>query len=316
MRPRGDLMERLAAADPVREEELSLAEQRDADALLVQLLATPARPVARPRIRRWALAAGALCAVAAVFAALNLLDSDTRGPGVIEKAVAAVSQGGVYHVLERAQSKSIGAGQGGRLTSYFEYWHTPGGRMHRKTFAVDGPRKGRLLNELAGKRRPGRNGGPVLMWDVRSNTINAGGFATRPFIRGTPSIDSFSDPGTQLRMLEQQGRLRLAGTTQVGDRQAYRLVSGVVPGRVRGAQASVEFLVDSETYLPLAQRQSIRHPSGDGFDVSTRYLVYERLPLNSRTREELDLDPHPGAKCGPSGNLKLGPLGFPNPCAR
>jgi hypothetical protein len=322
MRPQGDVMERLAAANPVRDERLGPAQPSKADALLARLLATPAQPVARraPHMRRWALVAtGALCSVAAAFAAVNLLDSDTPGPSVVEKAVAAVSQGGsVYHVLERSHARPLGGGQLGRMTLYFEYWHTTGGRMHRKTFAADGGHRGKLLNELAGRRRPGRQGGPVLMWDAGSNTINFGGFAIRPIIRGTPIVDPFSDPGTQLRMLEQQGRLRLAGTARLGDRKAYRLVSGVVPGKTKGAEASVEFLVDSETYLPLAQRQSFRHPSGHGFDSFTRYLVYERLPLNSRTRKQLDLDPHPGAKCSPmfDGKRKPDPVGFPNPCPR
>jgi hypothetical protein len=268
------------------------------------------------------VASGALCSVAAVFAAVNLLDSDAPGPGVVERAVAAVSrEAGVYHVLERSHTSLVGPGdpaRPGRMTFYYEYWHTPGGRFHHKTFAADGGRRGKLLSELAGKRRPGRNGGPVLMWDAGSNTIYPAGFGIRPIIRRTPGIDRFSDPGNQLRMLEQQGRLRLAGTRRVGDREAYRLVSGDVPGKVKGAYARVEFLVDTETYLPLAQRQSIRHPSGHAFDSFTRYLVYERLPLNSRTRGQLDLDPHPGASCSPAfdGRRKPEPVGFPNPCAR
>jgi hypothetical protein len=265
------------------------------------------------------VATGALCSVAAAFAAINLLDSDTRGPGVIEKAVAAVSQGGsVYHVLERYNLRPVGGRHARRLAFYHEYWHTTGGRMHRRTFAVDGPRRGKLIADMAGRRRPGRRGGPALLWDARSNTIARGGFA---FGRasGAPHLDPFADPGSQLKALEQQGRLRVAGTTGVGDRTAYRLVSGTVPGPTRQMTENVEFLVDSETYLPLVQRRSLRHPpSGRGFDFFIRYLVYERLPLSSRTRDELDLDPHPGAKCSPmfEGRLKQRPLGFPNPCAR
>ncbi len=322
MRPGGDLIERLAAADPEREaDELSPREQSEADALLARLLATPAQPVAAwPRTpRRVLLAVGALCSVAAAFAVVNLLDSDTRGPGVIEKAVAAVSQGGsVYHVLERSHLRPVGVRDARRLAFYYEYWHTTGGRMHRTTFAVDGPRRGKLLEDMAGRRRPGRRGGPVLFWDARSNTISLGGFAFGR-ARGAPHLDPFADPGSQLKALEQQGRLRVAGTTRVGERTAYRLVSGTVPGPTRHMTESVEFLVDSETYLPLVQRRSLRHPpSGRGFNFFIRYLVYERLPLNSRTREELDLDPHPGAECSPmfEGRRKPRPVGFPNPCAR
>jgi hypothetical protein len=322
MRPRGDVMERLAAADPRHDaERLRPREQVEADALLGRLLATPVQPAEqRPRARRCApVATGALCSVAAAFAAVNLLDSDAPGPDVVARAVAAVSQGGaVYHVLERSRAGPLGGEGFERMTFYNEYWNTSGGRMHLKTFAPEGGHRGKLLSEVAGKRRPGRNGGPVLMWDSRSNTIVPAGLGFRPFIRGTPVIDRFSDPGTQLRTLEQQGRLRLAGTTRVGDREAYRLVSGRVPGKVKGAYARVEFLVDSETYLPLAQHQTVRHPSGHGWDSFTRYLVYERLPLNATTRQELDLDPHPGAKCSPSfeGTRRPDPVGFPNPCAR
>jgi hypothetical protein len=320
MRPSGDLMERLAAADPLAgAEDLGPGEQSEADALFTQLIATPAeRGAPRARVRRWALvAAGALCSIAAAFAAVNLLDSDTSGPGVVEKAVAAVTRGGsVYHVVERTHARPAGFRSLGPMTFYYEYWNTTGGRLHRKTFAADGPRRGKLIADMAGKRRPGRRGGPVLMWDAGSDTIILGGFAVGRGTAGAPALDPYADPGAQLRALEQQGRLRLAGTTRVGDRPAYRLVSGTVLGTTKGEEVSTEFLVDSETYLPLAQHRSIRHSSGKGFEFSTRYLVYERLPLNSRTREELDLDPHPSATCSPSGKLKLGPLGFPNPCAR
>jgi hypothetical protein len=95
-------------------------------------------------------------------------------------------------------------------------------------------------------------------------------------------------------------------------------VSGVVPGATKDYEESVEFLVDSETYLPLAERRSVRPRSGAEIEFRNRYLVYERLPLNARTREQLDLDPHPGARCSPhTGDVKgRRAPGFPNPCAR
>ena len=50
MRRHDELMERLAAADPVRDpEELTPEDQREADALLARLLATPVEPAAEPR---------------------------------------------------------------------------------------------------------------------------------------------------------------------------------------------------------------------------------------------------------------------------
>ncbi len=52
-------------------------------------------------------------------------------------------------------------------------------------------------------------------------------------------------------------------------------------------------------------------------DFSIRYLVYERLPLNARSRAQLDLDAHPGARCSPSTGetRRYGVVGFRNPCA-
>ena len=136
---------------------------------------------------------------------------------------------------------------------------------------------------------------------------------------GAPQINPFGDPGATLMALEREGRLRVDGTAQVGDRIAYRLVSGVVPGPTKGEHQSVVFLVDSETYLPLAQRYSVRSGSAKPSTYRFRYLVYERLPLDPRTRAQLDLDPHPGAKCSPGATDLKGrraAIGFPNPCAR
>jgi hypothetical protein len=322
MRPDGDLMERLAAADPRPEaEQLSPAEQSEADALLARLLASPAesgagqrRSARRPR--RLAVAAiGVLCSAAAAFAAVNLIDSDGSGPGVVERAVAAVTRGdAVYHVLERSHMSAPGVKP---RTFYFEFWHTSGGRYHGKTYAARGGRRGKLLQDMAGRRLPGRRGGPALVWNSGSNIIVAMGFAQRDPAQGAPGIDRFADPGGRLRALEEQGRLRMAGTTRVGNRRAYRLVSGVVPSPPVGDEESVEFLVDAETYLPLAEHRSIRLKSGAKLEFRNRYLVYERLPLNARTRVQLDLDPHPGAMCPHYTRDLKGDRapGFPNPCA-
>ena len=328
MSARGNLMDRLVAADPWPDaERLSPQEQREADALLERVLTTSADDVAESRraapprrVRRWAIAtAGVFCLAVTAFAAVNLLDSDTPGPGVVERAVAATTRGGVvYHVLERASGRSTGIPDVGRQTFYFESWHTTGGRIHRKTFAANGPVRGRLLEEVAGRRLPGRRGGPLLRWDAHSNTISEAGFAVGSDGSGPPRLDPFGDPGTTLRTLERQGRLRVAGSERVIGRTAYRLVSGVVPGE-DGEKHSVEFLVDSETYLPLAQRHRVWSGSERGITFVSRYVVYERLPLSAGSREQLDLDPHPGATCSENaGKLKgrRAAIGFPNPCAR
>ena len=49
----------------------------------------------------------------------------------------------------------------------------------------------------------------------------------------------------------------------------------------------------------------------------TRYLAYEHLPLDARSRSDLDLDPHPRATCATGAGELRGPrgLGNPNPCS-
>ena len=76
------LMERLAAADPLPDaERLTPDERQEADELLSRLLATPPEPAPpaparRPR-RRWAFAAAAAtCTALVAFAAVNVVDSD------------------------------------------------------------------------------------------------------------------------------------------------------------------------------------------------------------------------------------------------
>jgi hypothetical protein len=321
MRPGQDLMERLVAADPLPDaEHLTPKEQHEAGALLGRLLATPAGAGAddrRPRVRRWALvAAGAACFAAAASAAIDLLDSGAPGAGVVEKAVAAVThKDAVYHVLERGRVRGLVV-QGGHLTAlYRESWHASDGSVHEKLFEARGVRRGKLFEEIVGKLRHQRSGnlaGPALIYDARENTVRETRIGRAPGADDTPTIDPYGDPGTRLRDLREPGRLRLAGTTRVGDRAAYRLVSGPVLGVTKGSELAerVEFLVDSETYLPLAERYSGRVGSELKFEAFTRFLVYERLPLDARSRAQLDLDPHPGATVlGRLGRSKRRPGG-------
>jgi hypothetical protein len=328
MSPHRELMERLAAADPLPQaDRLTPDEQREADELLERLVATPvaperrARPAGRRSLRRWALAGVATtCAALVAFAAAGLLDSDAPGPDVLELAVAAVSDDdAVYHVVERVRLSAPESIPRGNRRVYIESWHTTDGRLHRRSYlaARDGSR-GRLFGDFAGRRTPGRRGGPVLTWSAHDKTINMMRFGTSPNYRGAPALDPYADPGAALRAFEDQGRLRLAGTTDVDGARAYRLVSGDVKSSLRGVTERVVFLVDADSYLPLATHFAQRLRNGDRLDIFTRYLVYERLPLNARTRAKLDLDPHPGAKCAPHADRVFGrgSLGFPNPCAR
>ena len=313
--------ERLAAADPVGAAgRLTPDEQREADALLERIVATPPEaqeraPRSAARLRRVALAAaGVAVAGMAAVVALDLLDSgEPSGTGVVDRAVAAVSEpASVYHVLQRR--RGTGSVPGATIPPHLvETWHSSEGARHEKVFAIRDGRRGRLLEEVAGRRLPGRQGGPLLRYDPRRDTFYAGGFRRGPGQEEVPALDPGADPGTTLTELHERGKLRLEGERTVGDEPAYRLVSGPVPG-FRGDVVRVEFLVDRDTYLPLLQRVSIEQPSGETLGYVTRYLVYERLPLDDSGRATLAMDPHPGAKCG-LGADELS-LGFANPCAR
>ena len=330
MHPDRDPMEMVAAADPLRDgERLTPEEEREADELLTRLLATPPagaerRAGGRRRVWRLTLAAAAVAGTAAaVLVATSLLDSDGSGGGIVERAVAAVTQENViYHVVERSRVEASYE-PGADTTHYIESFHTSDGHFHQRTFAARDGRKGRMLDDFAGKWIPGRRVNPFLRWEARSNTISEGGWGPAPSTGGAPTLDPFAEPGAQLRTLQEQGRLRVAGTTRVEGRRAYRLVSGPVDHpQLRDGEERVEFLVDAETYLPLARRYASVHRSTDPehpisrIVAFSRFPVYERLPLNPKNRGLLDLDPHPGAKCSQFAHELRGKkgVGFPNPC--
>jgi hypothetical protein len=315
MRKNEDTMERLAAADPLLGgERLTPDEEREAEALLARLLATPVAPEAAPRRtmpRRLVMAAAGVAAVAAAaFVAANLAGSDGNGPGVVDRAVAAVAQEDVvFHFVERMEA-TVPPRMGEDATFFSESWHTADGRFHQKMYR-SAPPDAELLSEYAGRRLPGRDGGRGLSWNAVQDRITEMGFSFRS--GPLPNLGPLGDPGAQLRALEEQGRLRLAGTEQVGDRRAYRLESGPVrlPDEPR-SEHRIVFLVDTETYLPVAKHHTIDSEAGAATLVS-RYTVYERLPLNAQTSELLALDPHPGAKCSQHAGRE-DDLGFPNPC--
>ena len=87
MRGHDELMERLAAADPVRDREpLTPEAQREADAMLARLLATPVtEPRAHPGATPSAGGGRRACVALAVFVAINLLGSKAPGPSVVDR---------------------------------------------------------------------------------------------------------------------------------------------------------------------------------------------------------------------------------------
>jgi hypothetical protein len=309
-----ELMERLARANPVPPDEPpTAADQRDADALLERVLATPEAPPAprRPLVRRVAPAAALLAiVVVAAVVVIDLVGSEDDGGGIVDRALAAVSQEDViYAVTERRTSTSRPLTPGLEVSpderEFVRYWLWPGDQRSRflmYDLREDGSR-GRLQSEFASDSR----GFAWFMAD--SNTIMkrerslpdssgdsvAGGF---------PGFSPFSDPGSQLRALVDESRLRVAGRTTVRGRNAYRLVSK--PRDAKGIQdEQVTYLVDARTFLPLEMRVRVVFvhddsiPGGGGRELARlriEYLRYEPLPVTDENRALLEMGDHPGAR--------------------
>jgi hypothetical protein len=255
------------------------------------------RPSVRRRRgrRRWALTlAGAACAAVAAIPVVDLLGSNGSGPGVIEKAVAAVSsEEAIYHSVSRLTTDGV--------TRYWdEAWIGPDGRRHGLLYEANGGDRGSLWLEASWDGSIGSS------FDARTNTLvvirahRDAGPVPSPQGPTLPSLNPTEDAGAQLRRLHEQGRLELAGTEEVRGQRAYRLVADTwVDPSEEGHTERVEFLVDAETYLPLEQRDFSTHLV-DGrpvTDTATReFLTYEKLPTSQENLAKLEPRPHPGAE--------------------
>lgn len=261
--------ERLQRANPHAAEPLSPEER---GRLVASIVASPPEEIATaPRVRRArprlvpAVAFG--LGLAVVLAAVLVLSG--RGPGVAERAYAAVTEGRLYHLVARA---TVTGERPLRLESYYD---TVAPAFHNRYLELrDG--RWRLMAEYAG--------GP-------------GG--TRSYIEGSGTVSfdpeerprSF-DPLADFKRAYRSGRVRSQGEVTVDGRRAYRLVVDDTPPGAANAGNVVRYsrstyLVDAETYLPIEQRgDSVIALDGapERFRAVTRYEVAERLP---RTRENL-----------------------------
>ena len=283
-----DLMERLAAADPLRDDE-----QQPDEALLARILATPVEPVRPHRVRRYSIATAAVAAAAAV-AAVVFVGSDADEAVAARSAAALGRADSIYHVV---QNRTITGDRQGPTTIpvRIESWYASDRRMHEKFFA-----DGRLVEEAAGKNW-------LIRWYGEQNRLFAEGRGPRPS-GDVPVIDPSGDPGMTLRALEARGVLKEEGSTAKG----YRLVSE--PIDLGAGEYRFEYVVDRETYLPREEHWTLTS-DGETFGMNREFLTYERLPLDE-AEAQLDLDPHPDAECSAEANQPTEQdLGFVNPCA-
>src|SRR5215212_6013430 len=278
MSPGQNLIDQVRDADPVPEaERLSPAEQREAEALLARLVAEPLEARTRPRratLRRFAVASvGTACAV--------------------EKAVAAVSdEDAVYHIVALSRFPDEAPTETLREGTYAESWNARDGSMHRKLWQLQGDGKGPFLGELALSPRDADGRATTLQYDATTDTLTRG-MVELDRNEQAPELYPESDPAESLRRLQSEGRLRVDGTTEIDGKDAYRLVSGPLPGPEGHGQNSYEYLVDAETYYPLSL-PFVSRVGDASFTANTRYLTYERLPQNEQTGEQLELDARPG----------------------
>jgi hypothetical protein len=304
-----ELMDRLARANPTPPDEpLTADEQREADALLERILAdspTVKAPRRTPTLRRLAPAAGLLAVLAlAAVIVIDLLDSEERVGGIVERAVAAVSKDNViWATTVRATSRTVALEPGVEAS--------PDERVFARSWIwADADRSHAYRYRLRPDGSPGRLVGEWVSTPERITWFDAKGRVmlnydrdrdhTAPAPRdeddaddgsGYPGFDPSFDPGVQLREHVERDRLRVAGRTTVRGRIAYRLVGKAGSGEDFG---TVTYLVDARTYLPLEVRQRVIFdfsdvPDGGRERVYFRleYLRYEALPVNDRTKRLL-----------------------------
>ena len=288
-----DLMERLAAADPLRDDEHPL--DAEADALLARIVATPPEPVHRHRVRRYSIATAAVAAVATV-AAVVFVGSDADEAVAARSAAALGRADSVYHVIQR---RTITGDRQGPTTIpvRIESWYSSDRRLHEKYFDAE---DGRLLEEAAGRSW-------LIRWNVDQNRLFAEGRGPSGNAGKLPLLDPSGDPGLTLQALVARGALEVEEETDDG----YRLVSE--PIEVDVGEYRFEYVVDKQTYLPVEERWTLTD-GGETIGMVREFLTYERLPLDE-AEAQLDLDPHPDATCAQGADQATErDLGFVNPC--
>ena len=294
-----DPMERLIAADPLPEaERLTDADQAEADALLARILAEQPERARRAPRRRWVPAiAATAAAVALALVAIDVVDEDASGPGIIDRAVAAVSDpNAIYHTVEVLRLRGVDSDAPHRAwSSYTESWYGPNHATRQLGYTFRHGHRGRLLSEQVTRfwpRRDGRFRGRGAMYDPVHNRITHVGVGRLSNDR-IPFFDPNGDPAAGLRKLQREGRLQLAGSERLDGHRVYRLTS--TPFRWCEGLNRINYLVDARTYYPVFVRW-VSQGRDHRIVSETRYLTYERLPFDPEHRKLLKMDPHPGAK--------------------
>ncbi len=278
MSPSPDVLERLAAADPVDPDApVPPVELARIEALVAAGQTAPVQRRPRPRVVRLALAGTAVLVVSLVAV---LVGSTRSGVEPARAAFQALSaRTGVFHAIARI---TLQRRDRRPTVAWVESW-TParGGRVHALQYdATPGGARGRLVSETLGNYTVGyaapRDGGPVGI----EGGLDTGG-RTDPRLA---YLDAYRD-----------GRVRDAGTTSVRIggvlHRAWRLVAERRVGpslysfdghmvHVPGYRERGVFLVDTRTRALLVEQRTGLVSTERGYYRETttrRFVRFERL---------------------------------------
>ena len=296
-----DLLDRLAAADPVAERAPETAdERREAAVLLDRVLATPVAVPARrrrrgraalPRPPRLAFVAAAAVVLASMaLIARDILDSGPGRDAVAARAYATVTDPDViFHSVSVMTSRIQGPGPDEIDQTLVETWASGrGDGLRQVIYSYEDGRRGKQEFERGFDRRGGFVGGGgfpvgrsvVDLSDGPGKAESVPGGDGRRF-----------DPTAAFKKAYKTGRVRFEGERVLRGRAVYVLVVDHPPERNAAgsgsSRGSETFVVDRRSYLPIEVRASGGGVlDGERFRTSVvhRFQVYEKLP---RTPENL-----------------------------
>lgn len=178
---------------------------------------------ARPRVATGRIAFAPMLVVAAVLVLLLVAPWQSRGPSIVDRALAAVGSGPVVHaVVEYSWPQDVvvdlATGAERERVHRAEYWYDEQRKQLRARFATDGGEPADYAGPAVGELDP------VLT-----------GFAS------------------QYREALESGRAHVVGDTTVDGRPAKRLEFAP-----RGSGAVQEVAVDAETFAPLRFHETYR----------------------------------------------------------
>lgn len=263
-----DPMTELRDADPARE---ARPDPVEAEALLRRVLAVPPeRPLARPR-RRWALVPAGVACLLVAGAVLALLPRP--GPGVAERAYAGMTPQGdtILHTVTVTGMAREDGTLARRIRD--ESWATATGRAREVSRPLNAEQD--VFSET--------------VWtasEVRQYSSAGSGFMrVQPVTAASPlSQVRYDTPIGRFREEVRKGRVREEETVTEQGRALTRLTT--TSGR------RVDYLVDPRTDRLVLSRLY----TDEGRKLETRVLSVERLPLDRRTDDLLEMPPRPDVR--------------------